>query len=218
MRELDCSAVLFDLDGVLVDSRAVIERRWRRWANSHKLEPDQILEIAHGRRTIDTIRLVAPHLDAVEEATRLVETEARDTEGLVAMDGAPALISALPAGAWAVVTSGIRITATTRLSHVELPLPAVLVSADDVRRGKLDPEGYLTAADRLSIAPSECVVIEDTPPGLAAAKAAGMQAIGLAFQYSPEQLSDADSVVGRLTDLGVEIAARGRPIVLRASV
>ena len=218
MTKFECSALLFDLDGVLVDSRAVIKRHWKRWAASQGLAVSRVLEVAPGRPTVETIRLVAPRLDAVREAADLAAAEAPDTEGLVAMDGAHDLVGALPAQAWGVVTSGIRITARTRLTHAGLPLPEVLVSADDVIRGKPDPEGYLAAAERLKALPSECLVIEDTPTGLAAARAAGMGAIGLAFQYRREDLFDADVVVVRLTDLHVEarVSAGERPIVLRA--
>jgi sugar-phosphatase len=214
----ECSALLFDLDGVLVDSRAVIERHWRRWAASQGLDASRVLEVAPGRPTVETIRLVAPSLDAVREAADLTASEAPDTEGLVAMVGAHDLVGALPPEAWGVVTSGIRITAETRLGHAELPLPQVLVSADDVTRGKPDPEGYLTAAKRLKALPSECVVIEDAPIGLAAARAAGMRTIGLAFQYGREDLFDADVVVDRLSDLDVKVkvSAGERQIVLHA--
>jgi sugar-phosphatase len=207
MLGFECSALIFDLDGVLVDSLAVIERHWRRWAASRELPVSRVLEVAPGRPTLETIRLVAPHLDADKEAAELTAAEAPDTGGLVAIDGALELLAALPPEGWAVVTSGIRITAETRLSHTGLPLPRVLISADDVSRGKPDPEGYLTAAERLGAHPSECVVIEDAPTGLAAAKAAGMRTIGVAFQFGCEDLAEADATVDRLNDLRVEVEA-----------
>lgn len=220
MTELECSALLFDLDGVLVDSLAVIERHWRRWATSRGVDVSKVLEVAPGRPTVETIALVAPHLDAEREAAAQAAAEAPDTDGLVPIEGALDLVGSLPRRSWAVITSGIRITAETRLTHAGLPIPEVLVSADDVSRGKPDPEGYLTAARRLGTAPSECVVVEDTPAGLAAAKAAGMRAIGVAFQFEPEDLADADAdvVVERLTDLDVEVrSSAGQPsIILRA--
>lgn len=218
MTAFECSTLLFDLDGVLVDSRSVIERHWKRWAASRGLDGSKVLEVAPGRPTVETIRLVAPGLDAVREAAELTASEAPDTEGLAAMVGARDLLRALPPRAWGVVTSGIRITAETRLGHARLPLPQVLVSADDVIRGKPDPEGYLMAAKRLDASPSECVAIEDAPIGLAAARAAGMRTIGLAFQCGREDLFDADVVIDRLTDLHVEVrvSTGERQIVLHA--
>lgn len=218
--EMECGALLFDLDGVLVDSRVVIERHWTRWAVRHGLDVATVLEAAPGRRTIETIRRVAPQLDAVREATDLAAAEAPDTDGLVAMEGAFDLLSGLPAEVWGVVTSGIRITAETRLRHAGLPIPAVLVSADDVTSGKPDPEGYLTGARRLGTLPSECVVIEDTPAGLEAGRTAGMRTIGLVFQYTSEELSEADRVIRRLTDLRIEMGEGAEDrlrLVLRAS-
>lgn len=219
MIEIECRALLFDLDGVLVDSRVVIERHWERWASSHGLDVAEVLANAPGRRTVETIRRVAPQLDAVREATELAAAEAPDTDGLVAMEAARELLSALPREVWGVVTSGIRMTAETRLRHTGLPIPAVLVSADDVTRGKPDPEGYLTGASRLGASPPDCVVIEDTPAGLEAGRAAGMRTIGFAFQYAPEELGEADARIRRLADLHVDMgpgAGKG-PIVLRLS-
>lgn len=217
MSEFRCSTVLFDLDGVLVDSSAVLERHWREWAELRGVEYAKLLEIVHGRRTEDIVRTLAPHIDAAAEATRLATVEGRDTRGLAVVRGASALVGALPADAWAVVTSGTRVTAETRLRHVGLPLPSVLVTADDVSRGKPDPEGYLAAAQRLRASPSECVVIEDAPAGVAAARAAGMRAIGVAFQHTPEQLGEADGVIAELADLHVEITTGRRSVVLRAT-
>ena len=216
MRSFRCLAVLFDLDGVLVDSRAVIERHWARWARGRELDLAGVLALAHGRRTVETIRLVAPHLDADREAADLAAAEGPDTDGLIVMEGARELVAALPPRAWAVVTSGTRPTADTRLRHAGLPPPVVLVTADDVRRGKPDPEGYATAAARLGIGASDCVVVEDAPAGLAAARAAGMRAIGLTSQSPPAELADADVVIRSLRELRVASGRGRRPIVLHA--
>ena len=214
-----CRAILFDLDGVLVDSAECVERTWRNWANNHRLNPDQVIAFAHGRRTIETVRLVAPGLNAEAEVAELEAGEAMKTDGIYEIESARDLIERLPAGRWAVVTSGIRAVAEFRLRHTRLPVPSVMICADEIVRGKPDPEGYLVAAERLNEAPADCIVIEDAPLGIEAARAAGMRVIAIASTYPREQLTGADAVVERLSDLNVvsddqtiriEIAARGR--------
>src|SRR5690349_13284782 len=170
-----CDALLFDLDGVLVDSTACVEATWRRWAASHNLDPDALLAGAHGRRSVDTIRQIAPHLAAEVEAAALAAHESTTTEGVYEVSGARALLERLPPHRWAVVTSGVRSVASLRISHTRLPAPPVLVCADEISRGKPHPEGYLTAARRLGIEPTGCVVVEDAPAGLEAARTAGMR-------------------------------------------
>ncbi|WP_456425427.1 HAD-IA family hydrolase [Rhodocaloribacter sp.] len=206
-----CDALLFDLDGVLVDSSACIERHWRRWAARHGLDAEALVTRLHGRRMVDLIRDFAPHLDAEAEAARLALEEGTDTEGVHAFEGAAEMLRALPGEAWAVVTSGNRITATTRLRHTGLPWPKVLVTADDVRRGKPDPEPYLTAAERLGVAPERCLVLEDAPAGIDAAKAAGMTALALTTTHPPEAFPHADARIARLTDVRIARPPGGAP-------
>ncbi len=206
-----CDALLFDLDGVLVDSSACIERHWRRWAVRHGLDVEALLAHLHGRRMVDLIRDCAPHLDAAAEATRLAFEEGTDTEGVRAFEGAAEMLRSLPPDAWAVVTSGNRITATTRLRHTGLPWPKVLVTADDVRRGKPDPEPYLTAAARLGVAPERCLVLEDAPAGIDAAKAAGMSALALTTTHPPGAFPHADAHTARLTDIRMRLLPGGAP-------
>lgn len=182
------SAILFDMDGTLVDSMAHDERQWTRWAARHGLDPAPILKISHGRRTDDIIREVAPHLATEEEFARFGEEELSDREGIRAVPGAAALLRALPPGSWALVTSAPTRLAQVRMECAGLPLPGVVVSADDVKRGKPDPEGVLLAARRLGAEPADCLVIEDTPAGIQAARAAGMRALGITTSYSCTEL------------------------------
>ena len=203
--ELRCRALLFDLDGVLADSTASVEYHWRRWALRHALDPDALLHVVHGRRAIDTIREVAPQLDAEAELAALVEAEAGDVRGVTASPGAAALLPRLPRGSWAVVTSGVRAVALARLGAGALPLPPLLVPADEIARGKPDPEGYLTAAARLGVAPADCVVFEDAPAGLAAARAAGMRCVGLTSTHAASALAGADLIAPSLAGVRVTI-------------
>jgi sugar-phosphatase len=201
---LSCDAVLFDLDGVLVDSAEVVERTWRRWAGRHGLDPADVIRAAHGRRTIETVRLLAPHLAADDEVAALAASESTETDGVYEVPGARELLESLPPRSWAVVTSGIRPVAELRLRHTQLPTPPVLVTADEVRHGKPHPEGYLTAAARLGVDPARCIVVEDTPPGIDAAHAGGMRVVAVASTYEPEALATADALVPALGWLRVE--------------
>lgn len=178
--ELACRAILFDMDGVLVDSLDLIERHLRRWATGHGLDPDHVFASSHGRTNADLVRLVAPHLDAVTEAGNLVDQDIRDVAGLAPCPGAPALLDRLHAQDWAVVTSAYRPVAHARLAQARLPSPAVLVTAEDVTAGKPAPDPYLAAAERLGVPPRDCVVVEDAPSGVAAARAARARVIAVA--------------------------------------
>ncbi len=198
-----CRAILFDLDGVLVDSRECVELVWRAWAAERGLDAAPFLAVAHGRRISDTLRLVAPALDASAEAAVMDRMEETETRGLCVAPGAAALVAALGPGRWAVVTSGSRAVATLRLRTAGLPIPEVFVTADDVRRGKPDPEPYLTAAARLGMSPGDCLACEDSPTGLAAALAAGIRTITLLTTHRAEALSGADATVSSLAALAL---------------
>jgi sugar-phosphatase len=192
--ELDCDAVLLDMDGTLVDSTECVVRQWRNWSERHGLELEPILALSHGRPTLETIQLVAPHLATAEEVHALDEAELEDREGITAIRGAARLIAALPDGRWAVVTSASQKLARIRLECAGLPVPRILVSVDDVRRGKPHPEPYLLAAARLGIHPERCLVIEDAKAGVEAALAAGMQVLGITTTLSLEALGCTRSI------------------------
>lgn len=200
---LSCSAILFDLDGVLVDSDAAIRRRWQRWAEERGIPFEDIEAIYTGRPMVEVIQEVAPHLDPKAETERLGDMMATDTGDLTAFEGAEALLAGLPEGQWTIATSGRRRTATSRLAHVGLPVPDTLVTADDVEEGKPSPEPYLLAAQNLGVEPSRCVVVEDAPAGVEAARRAGAAVLALPTSQAPEALSAASAVVSRLKDLRV---------------
>ncbi len=189
------SALLTDLDGVLVDSRSVVETAWRWWAERVGVDPAALLPVSHGVRAVDTIVRFAPHLDVDVEEAALVAVELELAEQLGPVPGTDALIAAVPRERWAVVTSGSRRLATARLEQVGLPRPEVLVAAEDVAAGKPDPEGYLAAAAALGVAAGDCLVVEDAPAGVAAAGAAGCTVVALTTTHAPGQLQAADLIV-----------------------
>jgi sugar-phosphatase len=200
-----CAAILFDLDGVLVDSTRSVERQWRIWAREQGIGGDEVMAVAHGVRSVEVIRTVAPHLDAEEEVRKLEGREADDHEGVTAMPGALELVSAVPAGYWGVVTSGTRLLATERLHLFGIPIPKVMVTADDVVNGKPHPEPYLKGAELLGANPAECLVIEDAPAGIKSAHAGGMKVIALSSTYAATALSEADMVISGLQRIQVSL-------------
>jgi sugar-phosphatase len=197
----DVAAVLLDLDGVLVDSSPAVERHWRAFADRCAVDPHAILGIAHGRPSRDVIGTFVA--DVTSHLAWFEALEATDTEDVTALVGADHLLDRLPAERWAVVTSGGRAVATARLLAAGLPLPNVLVTADDVHRGKPDPEGYRLASTKLA-AGQAAVAFEDSPAGIEAARGAGCIVVGVATTHDPAELH-ADLVVRSLADVEVHV-------------
>ena len=194
-------AVLSDLDGVLVDSSAQIERTWRAFSERYGLDPDHLLAGAHGRRSIDLIRSVAPDLDAEAEAARIEHEEVELAGSLQPLPGARELVDSVPPNRFAIVTSGSRALAVARLHAAGIPVPEVLVTAEQVELGKPDPGGYLRAAALLGVDPAHSLVLEDAPAGVEAGLAAGMTVIAVATTNPESALRNAHSVVADLRAL-----------------
>jgi sugar-phosphatase len=169
--------------------------------------------VIHGRRAIDTIREQAPHLDAERELAALVEAESRETSGITVIPGAAELLASIPGERWAIVTSGPHPVALARLRTAGLPVPRVLVTADRVKAGKPDPEGYRAAARTLGFPPARCVVVEDAPAGVEAARRGGMPCIAVLTTHRAEELRDATVVSRELRDIVVE-SANGAGLVV----
>jgi mannitol-1-/sugar-/sorbitol-6-phosphatase len=198
-----CAAVLFDLDGVLVDSTRSVERQWRIWARERGIDEEKVAAVAHGVRAVEVIRKIAPQLDAEAEVRKLERREAADHDSVAVMPGAAELVRAIPDGRWCVVTSGTRHLASARLQLAGIPVPKVMVTADDVVDGKPHPEPYLKGAKLLGMNPAECLVIEDAPAGIQSAHAGGMKVIALTSTYPASALSEADAVVPKLEQIRV---------------
>jgi mannitol-1-/sugar-/sorbitol-6-phosphatase len=199
VNQFECAAILFDLDGVLVDSTPSVDKAWKLWAARRGFDAERVIAGAHGRRTEETIKEIASHLDPEAEAADLERIEVEDAENVLKVNGANDLIASLPPESWAVVTSGTRMLATARMRHTDLPIPRVLVGAEDVQNGKPDPECYLKAAEMLGVAASECVVVEDAPAGVRAGRDAGMSVVAVAATHTPADLVEADAMVQALS-------------------
>ena len=216
MAEFRAKAFLFDLDGVLVDSRAVVESTWQRWAaERHPIDVAKVLHIAHGRRARDTLLILAPHLATDEEVAWLDATELVDVEGLRVIPGARELVTSLPRDRWAIVTSCGRELARRRLSAAGVPAPDVMVVAEDSKRGKPAPDAYLLGAERLGVAPADCIVFEDAPAGVAAGKAAGTTVIGLTTNYDARHLTEAKATIPDLRS--IQLRRNGDDLVITIS-
>lgn len=189
------AAFLFDMDGTMIDSTAVAERIWGDWAARNGADVAALLAAVHGVRAVDTIRRFAREgTDVDAEAIRLTEAEIDAVDGILPVPGIGDFIAKLPANRWAVVTSAPRALAERRFGAAGLPVPATMVAAEDVHRGKPDPEGYLKAAALLGVPIGDCLVFEDAPAGIAAAKAAGADVVVVGGH------SDAEGCAGAITD------------------
>jgi mannitol-1-/sugar-/sorbitol-6-phosphatase len=191
MTLITCSALLFDLDGVLIDSTPAVIRVWTRWAIAHGFDPDEVVRRAHGRPSIATIREYLPESDYEAENSEVERGEIADLNSVVPLPGARELLSALPSDRWTIVTSCTRPLAEVRLRAAGLPIPERLLTCDDVKNGKPNPEPYLKGASLLGASAGDCVVVEDAPAGIRAGKAAGARVIACRTTASESELKDA---------------------------
>jgi mannitol-1-/sugar-/sorbitol-6-phosphatase len=212
MISIRCRALLFDLDGVLIDSTPAVARVWQRWALEHGLDPETVIRMAHGRPSRTTIRELIPAanldravLDAIiEKEDREVERrEIEDLDGVVLLPGARQLLNSLPPERWTIATSCTRPLAEVRLRAAGLPIPTNMVTSSDVKIGKPDPEPYLKAAAKLGFAAEDCIVVEDAPAGVRAGKAAGARVIAFLTTMPRRDLEDAgaDWIVQNCTEI-----------------
>jgi len=209
---IHCQAFLFDLDGVLVDSTPAVARCWSRFALIHGFDPETVVRQAHGRPSIATLRELLPNADHQAEDRQMQQWEMEDISDVVALPGAVELLRALPLDRWAIVTSCTRPLAEVRIRAGGLPQPKYLVTSNDIKRGKPDPEPYIKGAAALGIAPAECVVVEDAPAGIRSGKAAGTSVLALRTTDVDSELSAAGArwIVNDLSFLQLDASNNGR--------
>lgn len=191
MTTVSCQGLLFDLDGVLIDSTPAVARVWHRWAIEHNLDPQAVIHLAHGRPSRTTIRELLPNAN-IDAEDRIVERwEMEDTDGVVFLPGTQRLLDSLPKDRWTIATSCTRPLAEVRLRAAGLPIPEAMVTSSDVTHGKPHPEPYLKAAAKLGLSPADCIVVEDAPAGVRAGKAAGARVIGFPTTMNAQALKAA---------------------------
>ncbi|TMR06678.1 HAD family hydrolase [Actinomadura soli] len=196
---LPCTAVLFDVDGTLVDSTPLVERAAREWAAEYGIDPDEFLSDAHGRRTVDRVADFLPPEEVHDATARLDALEAVRSDGITALPGAVDLLANMNGLPYAFVTSMDRAQLKTRTEVAGVPIPQVVVTAEDVPTGKPDPSGYLLAARSLEVDPPACIVIEDAPAGIAAGRAAGATVLAVTTSHDPAVLTGAHRIIHDLT-------------------
>jgi mannitol-1-/sugar-/sorbitol-6-phosphatase len=206
MVAIHCSALLFDMDGVLIDSTPAVARVWHRWAVEHGFDPEAVVHMAHGRPSRTTIHELLRNADPhqIDREDREVERmEMEDLDGVVLLPGTRQLLDILPPERWTIATSCTRPLAEVRLRAACLPIPKAMITSSDVKIGKPDPEPYLKAAAKLGFASSDCIVVEDAPAGIRAGKAAGARVIAFLTTMPRRDLEDAgaDWIVQNCADI-----------------
>ena len=203
MRQIRCSALLFDMDGVLIDSTPAVARVWRNWAIEHGFDPVEVVGRAHGRPSLTTIREYLPSADHFAENREVERREIEDVEGVVFLPGARELLASLPEGRWTIATSCTRVLAEVRLRVAGLPIPGHLITSSDVANGKPHPEPFLKAAASLGFDAQDCIVLEDAPAGIRAGKASGARVIAFRTTVPEEELrlAGADWIVNSCMEI-----------------
>jgi mannitol-1-/sugar-/sorbitol-6-phosphatase len=219
MTQIHCAALLFDMDGVLINSTPAVARVWRRWAIEHGFDPVEVVARAHGRPSLTTVREFLPNANHEAENREVERREIADLEGVVPLPGALELLSSLPADRWTIVTSCTRPLAEVRIRAAGLPLPEKLISSSDIIHGKPHPEPYLKGASVLGFPPAECIVLEDVPAGVSAGKAAGAKVIAFktTVQKSVLREAGADWVLNNCSDICLLNVGRDLKIELATS-
>jgi sugar-phosphatase len=214
--KIQCRGVLFDLDGVLVDSTPAVARVWAKWAAKHGFVAEDVVRQAHGRPSMATIRDLLPHADHDAENREVERGEIEDVEGVIPLPGALELLQAIPQDRWAIATSCTRRLAEVRIRAAGLPMPKHMITSTDVQRGKPDPEPYIKAAKTLGLAPADCIVVEDAPAGIRAGKGSGARVLALRTTAPDSELveSGADWIANDLASLRLEAANSGQLTLL----
>ncbi|MGA1988861.1 MAG: HAD family hydrolase [Candidatus Sulfotelmatobacter sp.] len=211
MTEIHCAALLFDMDGVLINSTPAVARVWRRWAIEHGFNPEEVVARAHGRPSLTTVREYLPHADHEAENREVERREIEDLEGVIPLPGALDLLASLPDDRWTIVTSCTRPLAEVRIRAAGLPLPKKLITSNDITNGKPHPDPYLKGASVLGFPAADCIVLEDVPAGVRSGKAAGARVIAFKTTVQEPVLREAgaDWILNNCADIRLLDRASG---------
>jgi len=217
MEQIHCAALLFDLDGVLINSTPAVARVWRGWAIEHGFDPSEVVARAHGRPSITTVREYLPHANHELENREVERREIEDLAGVVPLPGALDLLSSLPQDRWIIVTSSTRALAEVRIKAAGLPLPPELITSSDITHGKPHPEPFLKGAAVLGFPPQDCIVLEDVPAGVRSGKAAGARVIAFTTTVQKPALLEAgaDWILDSCADVRVLAAEKTLTLSLK---
>lgn len=211
MTEIHCAALLFDMDGVLINSTPAVARVWRRWAIEHGFNPEEVVARAHGRPSLTTVREYLPNVDHEAENREVERREIEDLEGVIPLPGALDLLASLPDDRWTIVTSCTRPLAEVRIKAAGLPLPKKLITSNDITNGKPHPDPYLKGASVLGFPAADCIVLEDVPAGVRSGKAAGARVIAFKTTVQEPVLREAgaDWILNNCADIRLLDRASG---------
>ncbi|MBZ5682690.1 MAG: HAD family hydrolase [Acidobacteriia bacterium] len=212
--QVQCSALLFDMDGVLINSTPAVARVWRRWAIEHGFNPEEVVARAHGRPSLTTVREYLPNADHEAENREVERREIEDLAGVVPLPGALDLLASLPETRWTIVTSCTRPLAEVRIKAAGLPLPKNLITSNDIVHGKPHPDPYLKAASILGFPAAECIVVEDVPAGIQSGKAAGASVIAFTTTAPAPTLRQAGADWILQSCAGVRLRSSGQSLTL----
>jgi sugar-phosphatase len=214
MTEVHCDALLFDLDGVLINSTPAVARVWRKWATEHGFNPDEVVARAHGRPSLTTVREYLPNADHEAENREVERREIEDLEGVVPLPGALDLLASLPQDRWTIVTSCTRALAEVRIAAAGLPLPQKMITSNDITHGKPHPEPYLKGAALLGFSANDCVVFEDVPAGVRSGKQSGAKVIAFTTTVPKPVLEEAGANWLLRNCADVHLLGRGKSLAL----
>jgi sugar-phosphatase len=216
MVQVGCQALLFDMDGVLIDSTPAVARVWSLWAVEHGFNPPEVVARAHGRPSLTTVREYLPNADHHAENREVERREIADIDGVVPLPGALRLLRQLPPDRWTIVTSCTRALAEVRLRAAGLPIPATMITSSDVKNGKPHPEPYMKAASVLGFAATGCIVVEDAPAGIRSGKSAGGSVVAVRTTASDAELrsAGADWILTNCGDISLIEQHAGLKLVL----
>jgi sugar-phosphatase len=218
MTQVQCAALLFDLDGVLINSTPAVARVWKKWAIEHGFNPEEVVARAHGRPSLTTVREYLPYADHERENREVERREIEDLVGVVPLPGALDLLASLPEDRWTIVTSCTRPLAEVRIKAAGLPVPKKMITSNDIERGKPDPEPYLKGASLLGFSAENCIVFEDVPAGVRSGKSAGAKVVAFTTTVEPRMLreSGADWILKDCSDVRLREYGQDLSLSLRS--